>query len=77
MIMIPFVMAVRDVLGQMGLDQSLYAGHSFRIGAATAAGVEGSTITGLGRWSSTAFLTYIQTPRQKLAALIPHIGGLL
>ena len=42
-----FVMAVQDVLGQMSLDQSLYAGHSFRIGAATAAAqarVEDSTI---------------------------------
>ena len=46
-----FVMAVQDVLGQMGLDQSLYAGHSFRIGSATAAahaGVEDSTIKALG-----------------------------
>ena len=55
-----FVIAVQDILHQMGLDQSLYAGHSFRIGAATAAaqaGVEDSTIKALGRWSSTAFLT--------------------
>ena len=74
-----FFMAVRDVLRQMGLDQSLYAAHSFRIGAATTAaqvGVEDSTIKALGRWSSSAFLTYIQTPGQKLAALTPRIGGL-
>ena len=66
-------------IGSDGPDQSLYAGHSFRIGAVTAAaqaGVEDSIIKALGRWSSAAFLTYIRTPRQTLAALTTHIGGL-
>ena len=72
-----FVMAVQAVLGQMGLDQSLYAANIFRIGAATAtaqAGVEDSAMKALGQWSSTDFLTYIQ--RQKLRALTPRIGRL-
>ena len=62
----------------MSLDQSLCAGHSFRIEAATVAtqaGVEDSTIKALGQWSTMAFLIYIWTPRQKLASLISHISG--
>ena len=54
----------------VGLPYQHFAGHSFRIGAATAAakaGLEDSTIRALGRWNSAAFLTYIQTPRQQLA----------
>ena len=51
-----------------GLEAKDYAGHSFRIGAATTAAACGfgeSTIQMLGRWSSTAYLTYI-TPRDQL-----------
>jgi hypothetical protein len=67
-----FVEAARSCLGQVGLDPNSYAGHSFRIGAATSAaraGLEDSTIRALGRWSSTAFLTYLRTPRQQLARI--------
>ena len=49
-----------------------YAGHSFRIGAATtaaAAGVEDSIIKTLGRWESAAYLLYLRIPRERLAAL--------
>ena len=51
-----FVDAVRQVLSIIGLNPLHYAGHSFRIGAATAAGACGlndSTIQMLGRWSSS------------------------
>ncbi len=76
-----FVEQLRVVLESVGLPQHQYAGHSFRIGAATTAalaGVEDSTIQALGRWSSAAFLQYIRMPREQLASLtavmarVPH-----
>ena len=65
-----FTNKVRAGLQAVGLPESNFAGHSFRIGAATAAanaGIEDSTIQTLGRWSSAAFLSYIRTPREHLA----------
>lgn len=67
-----FVEQIRQVLGSRGLPQHQYAGHSFRIGAATSAalaGIEDSTIQALGRWQSSAFLQYIRMPRESLAAV--------
>ncbi len=64
------VLHLRQALKSVGVDQSRYSGHSFRIGAATTAasvGVEDSAIQMLGRWKSTAYLSYIQTPEQQLA----------
>ena len=64
-----FVTQIRDILSSIGLPQSDYAGHSFRIGAATTAamvGVEDSTIQALGR---SAFLQYIRMPQGQLAAI--------
>lgn len=74
-----FVARVRQVLQAVGLPYDCFAGHSFRIGAATAAaqaGVEDSVIQLLGRWSSAAFLAYIRTPRENLArysSVISHV----
>ena len=65
-----FVEGVRSALARAGVSQTGYSGHSFRIGAATAAaqaGLPDSTIQALGRWSSPAFLRYIRTPREELA----------
>ena len=65
-----FIGEVRSALALAGLDPSSYSGHSFRIGAATSAtqaGLEDSTIKALGRWSSTAFLTYLRTPKQQVS----------
>ena len=65
-----FVELVREALTRAGVPVSAYSGHSFRIGAATAAaqaGIPDSMIQALGRWSSPAFLSYIRTPRDQLA----------
>ena len=59
-----FISALRLTLVQVGLDSKLFAGHSFRIGAATSAasaGVPAHVIKHLGRWSSDAHLLYIRS----------------
>jgi len=66
------VSAVRQALTQAGIPTTGYSGHSFRIGAATAAaqaGIEDSVIKMLGRWESSAYQHYIRTPRHSLAAI--------
>ena len=65
-----FVSEIKRAPRACRLDQAAYSGHSFRIGAATAAaraGLPDSTIQTLGRWSNAAFLAYIRTPREQLA----------
>ena len=67
-----FVEEVRKLLRALELPEDAYAGHSFRIGAATSAvlaGVEDSAIQLLGRWKSSAFLRYVRTPQERLAAM--------
>ena len=54
--------AVHLTRSSAGLDVSLFNGHSFWMGAATAAaqaGIPDSTITLLGRWKSSAFTRYL------------------
>ncbi len=65
------VRQVQGALQEAGMDASSYNGHSFRIGAATTAalkGMEDAMIKTLGRWESTAYLRYVQLPREQLAA---------
>ena len=65
-----FVEKLRLALRRAGLNPADYAGHSFRIGAATMAaerGIPDSTIKALGRWRSSAFLSYIRNSRDSLA----------
>ena len=62
-----FVSWIRTILQLLGFPHCDYAGHSFRIGAATTAasmGVEDSMIQTLGRWHSALFLQYIRTPKE-------------
>ena len=72
-----FVSELRRTLTARGFDSLSFAGHSFRIGAATAAaaaGIEDSTIKALSRWSSDAFMSYIRTPGLQLAATSASIA---
>ena len=72
-----FITGVRQALSAAGLDPSLYSGHSFRIGAATtaaAAGIPDHLIKTLGRWESSAYLLYVRTPRESLAAVSARLA---
>ena len=73
-----FVAAVREALVASGVNPSHYAGHSFRIGAATTAagcGLQDSLIKTLGRWESSAYTLYIRTPRETLCAVSRSLVG--
>lgn len=66
------VQALRQALRAANIDDSNFSGHSFRIGAASAAasaGLSDSLIQTLGRWKSAAFNVYIRTPWQQLTAV--------
>ena len=66
------VEALREVLGIAGYNPEEYAGHSFRIGAATTAaacGIPIDTIKTLGRWKSDAYRLYVRLPREHLAEI--------
>lgn len=66
------VTAVREALSGVGFDVSAYSGHSFRIGAASAAaqaGLPDSMIQSMGRWKSAAFLAYIRVPTERLVSV--------
>ena len=72
-----FVQKVREALLAGGFNPSQFAGHSFRIGAATTAaesGISDSSIKMLGRWESAAFQVYIRTPRERLASFSAVLG---
>ena len=66
------VKEVRQAMRASGIDDRLYSGHSFRIGAATTAascGLQDSIIKTLGRWESAAYTIYIRTPKTELCAV--------
>ena len=68
---------LRESLRQAGIDSSQYSGHSFRIGAATAAAAAGysdSAIQSFGRWKSDAFVSYIRTAPDQLARVAPMLA---
>ena len=73
-----FITAMRAALSEAGVDASRYAGHSFRIGAATTAALQGipdSLIKTLGRWESSAYTVYIRTPREVLCSVATLLLG--
>ena len=66
-----FVLKVKESLQALqaaGLDHSMYSEHSFRIGAAAAAGIPTHLIQTMGRWSSDAYHLFIRTPPELLVA---------
>jgi len=64
-----FVMATRQALTVANLPAQDFAGHSYRIGAATTAAINDSTIQTLGRWKSAAYCLYVRLDPQHLAAV--------
>ncbi|CAG2196502.1 unnamed protein product [Mytilus edulis] len=59
-----FITKIRYVLELCGYNPKNFSGHSFRIGAGTAAGqakIEDHMIKTLGRWSSDCYVRYIRT----------------
>ena len=72
-----FVGAVRAALAEAGLVAKDYAGHSFRIGAATTAasrGLQDSLIKTLGRWESSAYTRYIKISPETLRGVARQLG---
>ena len=72
-----FISKLRSALQAAGLVGPNFAGHSFRIGAATTPaerGIEDSTIKALGRWHSSAFLAYLRMPKEHLATISPTLS---
>ena len=73
-----FTTSLRRTLLQAGIDDSNYAAHSFRIGAATTAkdaGISDVHVKMLGRWKSNAYQLYVRTPREKLATLSKQLAS--
>ena len=72
-----FVRGVKTALSAVHIAHEHYSGHSFRISAATAAaavGVPAHIIKMLGRWSSEAYLLYVRTPGETLAAISQQLA---
>eukprot|EP00112_Aurelia_sp_Birch-Aquarium-sp1_P018557 Seg444.16 transcript_id=Seg444.16/GoldUCD/mRNA.D3Y31 product="hypothetical protein" protein_id=Seg444.16/GoldUCD/D3Y31 len=64
-----FTQEIRDLLAKGGFEANSYAGHSFRIGAATmaaSANLPTWLIKTMGRWASDCYEKYIRTPERTL-----------
>ena len=72
------ISALSQALKDSGVDTLNFKGHSFRIGAATTAakaGLSDSLIQAVGRWRSSAFMSYIRTPKDVLLAASVSLAG--
>ena len=68
---------LQEVLTQAGIDTTHFSGHSFRIGAASTVarmGFSDSFIQTLGRWKSSAFMSYIRTPVDQLISVSTRLA---
>lgn len=68
---------LRDSARSAGLPYKSLKGHSFRIGAASAAAAAGLPdwlIKVLGRWSSDCYQIYIRTPESVLLSAVPQMA---
>ena len=64
-----FTAEVRNLLEKGGIKPDDYAGHSFRIGAATTAAAKKIPvwlIKSMGRWASDCYEVYVRTPEKTL-----------
>ncbi|KNZ80852.1 Integrase/recombinase xerD like protein, partial [Termitomyces sp. J132] len=71
-----FVKSIRNALSLAGLNPEIYAGHSFRRGAASAAAAAGYSdyeIQLLGRWRSDSYKLYIDNDPNRIL----HLSSLL
>ncbi len=71
-------MELKSALDWQGVCSVGYSGHSFRIGAATAAaeaGIGDAVIQQLGRWRSAAYKGYVQLKRESLAGISRQMLG--
>ena len=72
------VSQVREALEQVGIEYSKYAGHSFRIGAATTTAarvIQDSLIKTMGRWESVVYQLYIRTSTEQLTSVVAVLDG--
>ena len=72
-----FINTIRQILPRIGLNPADFAGHSFRIGGATAAsslGMSEYEIKVLGRWRSDAYLAYLRIPLTQRANLAARLS---
>ena len=75
-----FVTEVQNLLEMSGVNPLHFNGHSFRIGAATAAAAAGLPswlIKNLGRWTSECYERYVRTPASVLAAASKALANLI
>ena len=73
-----FVTHCKEALVEARIDPTGFFGHSFRIGAATAAsrqGVPESIIKRFRRWKSAAYQRYIKPPTAHLATLASSMSS--